>query len=77
MADETVGADVIPSPDTLAAEAAVDNPDTDAVEPNERSSYEDVVQEIRDGKWGAKKARRERLIAAGYDYKAVMRELMK
>lgn len=40
-------------------------------------STEDVAKEVKDGKWGVRKARRDRLIAAGYNYKAVMREVAK
>lgn len=62
------------------------DPPADAVEelpqpPVEESgvlrSYDEVAQEIREGKWGNRKARRIKLTAAGYDYKRVMEAYLK
>lgn len=77
--DEDPNKDSSDSPPIDASPEAppVDNPETPTNEPFVRLANSQVAQEVRDGKWGVKKARRERLIAAGYDYKAVMRELHK
>ena len=54
-------------------------PDYDRIRVNKKSN-EDIAKEVIAGKWGNGRERKEKLIAAGYDYnkiQAIVNELMK
>lgn len=40
-----------------------------------KKSFDEIVQEVLDNKWGTKEERKRRLTAAGYDYKAIQKRV--
>lgn len=66
-----------PAEGTITPEELVPAEETEDSKEVAPNSTEEIVQQVREGKWGSRKLLRENLIAAGYDYKAVMKELQK